>query len=375
MPRVVIDARSVLPQRSGIGSYVESLLRDLVPIAPRDHRFTILRHPSRTAPIVDDPRVEEVTRGGESKSVRTFLTLGIRDRGFADADLFHAPHEVFPRELRCPLVVTLHDLMWSEHPDLASAFAPVRFFNGLWYRGHYRRAFERAERLIAISEATRAAIGRVSPTQLPKTRVVRHGANDVRAESGATRSSIEHLVAAGLRYVLVVGQGSPYKNHAAMLRAFVEASIDAPDTRLVLVRRFHRVDREMLDLLERPAVRARVIALPFVSDAELDALYRHAEALLFASLYEGFGLPALEAMAMGLPVLGSTADAVAEVTGDAALLVDPRDHAALTEGIRQLLADADLRADLSRRGRVRASELTWRRCAEETLAVYRELLG
>jgi glycosyltransferase involved in cell wall biosynthesis len=130
----------------------------------------------------------------------------------------------------------------------------------------------------------------------------------------------------------------------------------------------------MRELLERPDVKAKVIAVPFVTDAELLALYKHAVALLFASHYEGFGMPALEAMAMDLPVLASTFPAVEEVTGNAALAAVSTDHADLVAKIRILSGDADLRARLAQAGRERASAFSWEACAQKTLEVYREAI-
>jgi alpha-1,3-rhamnosyl/mannosyltransferase len=131
----------------------------------------------------------------------------------------------------------------------------------------------------------------------------------------------------------------------------------------------------MRRLLDRPDVKKKIISVPFVSDATLLALYRHATMLLFASHYEGFGLPALEAMAMGTPVLASTAPAVREVVGDAALCATPADHADLVDKIKQLADDGALRARLAAAGIARAREFTWQRAAERTLEVYRRALA
>jgi glycosyltransferase involved in cell wall biosynthesis len=373
--RIVIDARSVVEKRSGIGNYVESLVKHLVPLA-EDMRFVLVRHPDAGWPIIEHERVEERAYRGETKSVHTLLGLGLA-HPFADADLYHAPAELVPLGLRCPWVVTFHDLMWIEDPALASAFAPVRLINSAWYRLNYRRAIAGARRVIAISQATADAIARVYPNQTSKVDVVRHGVDFERYDAAlaGSRASLESIVPPGIRYSLIVGQGSPYKNHAGMIRAFVEATRSDPDHRLVLVRRFSRVDAEMRQLLERADVRKKVIAVPFVSDATLLALYRHAVMLLFASHYEGFGLPALEAMAMGTPVLASTAPAVRAVVGNAALCAVPTDFSDMVRKIHTLANDAKLRERLSLAGAARARDFTWERAAQETLAVYRRALG
>ena len=372
MLRVVVDARSISGRKSGVAGALESLLRHLVPMA-HDVRFLLLRHPRAEQPLFSHSSVEELTFPGETKSPATVFGLGLAHR-FSSWDLFHSAADIVPLGLRCPWVVTIHDLMWVEAPEVASAFAPVRLANRLWYRANFGRAVRGARRVIAVSEATSRAIARVYPTDAEKVRVVHHGFDAARWDRSRAgpREILDPFVPPGARYSLIVGQGSPYKNHAGMVRAFVEAVGDRTDHKLVLLRRFCRVDSEMRRLLAQPEVRRLVVPLPEVSDPILLTLYTHARMLLFASLYEGFGLPPLEAMGLGLPVLASSTDALLEVTGDAALHADPHDHAELVAKIRELDADAGLRARLSQAGASRAREFSWQRAARATLDVYRE---
>lgn len=373
MLRIAIDARTVTAKKSGIGNYIEALIKHMVPMA-EDARFVLLRRRGDSEPILRHPRVEEIATFGETKSFHTHW-IGRLHR-FSGFDLFHGPADLIPPGIKCPWVVTLHDLMWIERPELASAFVPARVVLGAWYRAGFEHAIQGAERVIAISRSTASAIERVFPSEAPKVRVVHHGVDRGRYDLALAggRETIERIVPAGVRYSLIVGQGSPYKNHVGMIRAFVEATREDPSHKLVLVRRFARVDRGMRELLERPDVKAKVIAVPFVTDAELLALYRHAVALLFASHYEGFGMPALEAMAMDLPVLASTFPAVEEVTGGAALSAVSTDHADLTKKIRMMSSDADLRTRLVEAGRERVSAFSWEACARSTLEVYREAI-
>jgi glycosyltransferase involved in cell wall biosynthesis len=375
MPRIVFDARSVVRRRSGIGNYAEALLRHLVPLAS-DCEFLVLRHPDEREPLLRDPRVEELAFEGETKSIKTVFSLG-RRFDFADYDLYHSPADLIPLGLRCPWVVTIHDLMWVEAPALASAFLPVRLGNGIWYRTNIARSIRGARGVIAISNATKAAIERVYPRHAHKVSVVHHGMDHARysRQNAAPRTLLDKWLTPEQRYSLIVGQGSPYKNHLRMLQAFLEATRDQPEHKLVLVRRFSRVDRPMTRLLSEPRVRDKVISVPFVSDDELSALYAHAHMLLFASLYEGFGLPALEAMCLGVPVLGSTAPAVLEITGEAALHADPTSHSDLVRCMRALDRDPALRERLSQAGPARARDFSWPICAQRTLAVYRAALA
>jgi glycosyltransferase involved in cell wall biosynthesis len=348
------------------------LMRQLVPRA-ETMRFVLLRQSDGLAPIIEHERVREVTFPGESKSWRTLLCMGRWLRDTHPCDLYHAPADLVPLGFEGRSLVTLHDLMWVEQPELAAGFAPVRWVNRHWYRHSFEHAVRSARRVIAISHATADAIARCYPDEAHKTRVVHHGV-EVARQGAVPRAVLRPWLDDEQRFSLIVGQGSPYKNHAGMLRAFMEATRDAPLHKLVMVRRFVRRDTEMRRLLARRDVQRKVITLKHVPRPILRALYQHAHMLLFASHYEGFGLPPLEAMTMGTPVLGSTAAAVTEVTQDSALHADPASHHDLVAKIRRLDRDEALRTLLIERGHRRVAELSWVRCAEQTLAVYREAL-
>jgi glycosyltransferase involved in cell wall biosynthesis len=368
--RIVFDARSDGPRRSGIGNYAGALLRSMLELDD-DVRFLVLTH--EEAKPIEHPRVEALPCPGETKSMSTVVRLGRVRNGFSDYDLYHSPAELVPLGIRCPWVVTAHDLMWIEAPRLASAFLPVRLANSLWYRVNFDRAFGGARAVIAISHATADAIGRIYPRHADKTHVIHHGIDldHFQPSRAPERTALDAHVPPDRPYSLIVGQGSPYKNHARLIRAFVEATSDTPEHMLVLVRRFSRIDFEMQRLLARSEVRDRIITVPHVDDELLLALYRHARMLLFASLYEGFGMPALEAMAMGTPVLASNTPSLVEVTGTAALHAVPDDHADLVAKIRLLEQNEMLRRQLIDAGRRRTRDFTWSKAARMTLDIYR----
>jgi glycosyltransferase involved in cell wall biosynthesis len=370
--RIVVDARAATV-KSGIGNYTAALLRHMVPLA-EDMTFLLLRRRGDKEPFLQHPRVEELAVPGEPKSIHTFW-IG-RARRFEGFDLYHGPSDIIPWGIRCPWVTTIHDMTWLENPHLHAELLPVRAVLGAWYRIEFGHAIRGAERVITVSRASADAIARVFPEAAQKVRVTHLAVDRARyaPERAGPREAIARIVPAGSRYSLIVGRGEPYKNHAAMIRAFVEATRADPDHKLVVVRRFARLDFAMQRLLNQPDVKAKIIHVPFVSDAELLALYRHAVALLFASHVEGFGLPALEAMAMDLPVLISTDPALQEVAAGAALSAVSTDHDDLVAKIRMLSTDDDLRARLTLAGRERVAAFSWEKTARATLDVYREAI-
>lgn len=175
-------------------------------------------------------------------------------------------------------------------------------------------------------------------------------------------------------YVLAVGNLEPRKNLPGLLRAFARLAPEVPHD-LVLVGAEGWLTGEIHATLDELRLGGRVRMTGFVEDADLPAWYGAADLFVYPSLYEGFGLPVLEAMACGAPVVTSNVSSLPEVAGDAALLVDPSDVDSIAEEMRRGLTDAALALDLRRRGQLRAADFTWDRTAEQTVAVYREVAG
>jgi glycosyltransferase involved in cell wall biosynthesis len=254
----------------------------------------------------------------------------------AKIDLFHAPHYVVPFT-NVPFVVTIHDLIHLRNPN------PIA---RLYARQMIGRAVRRSRRVLTVSEAVKGEI--VSTFGCAEDHVVV-------TPNGAGASFSESGPAAEGRYFLYVGNDKPHKNVDVLVDAFGSIS----NASLVLTGAN----------FERFKSRERVIITGFVGDSELAALYRGAIALVMPSREEGFGLPALEAMASGCAVITSNAAALVEITGDAALHVEP-DAASLTDAMARIASDESLRAALTSRGIERAKHFTWTRCAELTRAAY-----
>jgi glycosyltransferase involved in cell wall biosynthesis len=373
--RVAIDARKLTRIESGMGIHTLNLVNGLLAADPT-LSLLLVRQGGATKPRADFPpsRVEDFSVPFESDSPFTPLALARLLRG-QRFDVFHSPFDLSPRGLSTPLVLTVHDLNWIVDPRHNTHNPVARLFRGTYYRVALRASMDRATRIIAVSNATRDAIVEHAPHNAAKVRVIPNAFDPKRVApltADEARRAIASVVDAPGPYVLTVGQGTPYKNHANAVRAFVAAFGGRAEYRLVLVRRDAEPDRVFERLLQTDAARAQIRVLPHVTPEVLNALYRGARIVLHPSYYEGFGLPLIEAMAAGVPVVTSNVSSMPEVAGPAALLVDPSDPEAIAGALRALDEDATLRDRLIAAGRERVAVFSNEEAARQTLAVYRE---
>jgi glycosyltransferase involved in cell wall biosynthesis len=274
-------------------------------------------------------------------------------------DVYHASYQRWEPAIRHrALVATHHDATQERFPDLFRNAAAIRVRKGRLYR--------RADMVICVSESARQDLVEIYGVEEARTRLVHHGVTPVAEtvaafDDGDTRP-----------YVLYVGSRSAYKNFSALLRAFALTE-GASSMRLAVAGGGAWSDAEQA-LIAKCRLGDRAILLPRVDDAQLGALYRGAALFVYPSLYEGFGLPPLEAMSAGCPVLVSRTSSLPEICGDAAHYFDPSTKGALEQELQRLLGDAALRIAKVDAGRARVGRYTWESAAAGTLAVYREAL-
>jgi glycosyltransferase involved in cell wall biosynthesis len=284
-------------------------------------------------------------------------------------DVVHAPGPMLPPAGAALLVATVHDLAPLRFPERYPRHTRLSLKRGL------RFAVREADRIICPSRATADEIQELLGVERDRLRVVPHGVSIPAPDVEASESFVR---ARGITepYVLWVGTQEERKNVVAVLDAFAVAAKTDPDATLVLHGPQGWLGDEVAEGIRRRGLEGRTkVSEGGLTRAELGSLYSRAAVFLFPSIYEGFGLPVLEAMASGAPVVTSDRSAVPESAGDAAVLVDPDDHDALGEAVTVLLGDADARGDLTRRGRSRAAEFTWEVTARRTWDVYEELVG
>ncbi len=373
--RVVFDARYLNNPSSGIGVYCDNLLRNLLSLEPALH-FTLVSRKAGLAERYDATRCDELIFRFAPRSFATLWALGPllrREQAKRRFDVFHSPFNIIPSALPCNSVVTIHDIMQIQDPRNIATSRFVQNTAGLFWRTRIRHAVGHATHIAAVSGATKSALVEHFPTLSPERITVTPNGVDRYFFDPPSEAEIQQARrrVGSQRFVLCVGNESPHKNHARAVRAFLRAFEHDSDIRFVLVRRSVRHDPEMVRLLAEPDARQKVLVLEHTELPILRALYAEAHVFFFPSWVEGFGIPILEAMATCTPVVTGDRNAPAEVAGDAALLADPYDVSALADALSRVDSDPALRRQLAEKGRRRASEYTWTRCAQATLDAYR----
>jgi glycosyltransferase involved in cell wall biosynthesis len=369
--RVALDARKI--DDFGIGTYIQGLL-DALPATGKPETLVAYLPPGRKPPAAAaaawGPRAIWRSATAGRYSLRELWQLALaarRDR----ADLYHAPHYVCPPWLPCPAIVTVHDLIHLRFPPRhRHPLAPV------YARVMLRLVVRRARRLITVSESTRRDLVERLGARPERVRVIPNGvgAPFVPPEpADQDRDGPLRELGVSPPYFLFAGNPLPHKNVARLLAAF--AGLPPALGRLVLVGIPVRARVGVERLRAAPGLGERVQILPPVPAPVLARLYQSATVVVCPSLWEGFGLAALEAMACGAPVVASNRGGLPEVVGDAGLLVSPTDVDALREAMYTLAGQEPLRAALRARGLARARAFSWRHVAEATVTVYREALG
>ncbi len=284
------------------------------------------------------------------------------------AHLVHGPAFVGPLLAPCPVVITIHDLSFIRFPTL---FRPA---NRLYLTVLTRLSARRARRLIAVSAHTAAETTRLLGVPSERIDVVYHGVDPAFHPLPADEVAVFRQ-RRGLpeRFVLCVGTLEPRKNQTRLVEAF--ARIHDGQVKLVLVGGKGWLYDELFTRVEALGLSKEIIFPGYVMNDELPLWYNAATILAYPSLYEGFGMPVLEAQACGTPVLTSNVSSLPEAAGDAASMVDPYDVGALAAELDRLLTDKPLRHELRKRGLAHASQFTWPLMAQETADVYRRALA
>jgi glycosyltransferase involved in cell wall biosynthesis len=368
--RIAIDARKL--HDYGIGTYVRNLLRELARQDGDDHYMLLCRRDDAGFISGLGPRFTAVTESARHYSIREQVTVPL-SIGRSRVDLFHAPHYVVSPLMTCPYVVTIHDCIHLRFPQ----YLPNRAAS-LYAKTVMTVAARRAKRVLTVSNASKEDI--LSYLGVPASKVeVIYNALDERLE---TPPSPDDVVRVRERFqltspfILYTGNIKPHKNLDRLIEAY---SLLRPrgfeHVKLLIIGDEISKYPNLRRLVHRFQLHKHVRFLGFVPDETLAVLYRLAAVFVFPSLYEGFGLPPLEAMAAGTPVITSNVSSLPEVVGDAALLIDPMDPGAIADAMARVLGDEALRASLVCRGHERVKAFSWKRSVARIREVYAELVG
>jgi glycosyltransferase involved in cell wall biosynthesis len=370
--RIAIDARLNAYRRGGIPEYTRQLVTAMAPLA-QDDTLVLLQHSDHQRPLVVAPNVRRRSAITPPHNRFEQLTLPLELLALRP-DLLHSPDFVAPRRRPCPAVVTVHDLAFMHYPEILDDEAR-RYYNQV------RASVHNAQAVIAVSQATRNDIVELLELAPERVDVVYEAASPdyrpLELEPGATRTLGGHTLHAG-SFGLFVSTLEPRKNLPTLLKALRLCSDRRPSTpfRLAVAgaRGWHY--QGIFDAVRELRLNDAVLFLDNVGPDDLRWLYNACVFYANPSLYEGFGLPVLEALACGAPTIVSATSSLPELVGDgAALLLPPLDEAAWADAIDLLWHSPDRRAALAAAGPAQAARFSWQQAAHQTLAIYRRAAG
>ncbi len=371
--RIGIDATALPEQPVGAGNYIIQLVTAFAKM-DLDFEFLVFAQKGKRElfdfPTNENLRWEIVSDMSPMNRLfweqTTFPGLVHR----SDVDLLHSLHYTQPVRLGCPSVVTIHDMTFFLFPDLHTRA------KRLFFPFAIRSSVRRADALVAISESTRQDSIRllgVSPQKIFTTQL---------GITGEFREVKEKDLLINIRekydlpdlFILFVGLVEPRKNIPFLIRAFKALVVEGFKHKLVIAGRFGWMYQEVFNQIEELGLKDRVQFTGYLPQDDLPMVYNLASLFVYPTKYEGFGFPALEAMACGTPVITTAISSLPEIVGDAGILVPPGDEQALTGAMAEVLRDSTLSNQLRTRGLQRSEYFTWERTARETMKVYKQVL-
>jgi glycosyltransferase involved in cell wall biosynthesis len=371
--RVTVDVSPAVHHHAGLGRYAHELLAALAAFDPADE-FTVFFYSTREGQLPEPPlhqlpfkRVRMPAKPWRLSVLLAYLAGASMDRWLPAGDVFHATDHLLPPLRSAKSVFTIHDLIFRFYPEYHLRLN--RWFLSLMMP----RFVQRADAVIAVSESTRRDVLRLMSVPQERITVIYEGVNPAfhpRYDASQT-ASLRAKYHLPQRFVLYLGTIEPRKNLVTLLEAYrglVERDPTTPA--LVIAGRKGWLYQSVFDRVRDLGLEERVQFTGYVKDGEAPTLLSAAELFVFPSLYEGFGLPPLEAMACGTPLICSNASSLPEVVGEGGIMFDPHDVRELSGAMNRVLCDERLRNELRARGVEQASRFSWERAAAETLSVY-----
>jgi glycosyltransferase involved in cell wall biosynthesis len=373
---IYVDVSAAVHQRAGLARYARSLALSLVQDYGSRHDFALFYNRSRPEQLPAElPPLPTRTVPLGYKPWRMAVLLGQRmglgfDRLLPDGELLHATEHLMLPLHHARTVLTVHDLIYRLFPAYHKRL-------NYWYLNAAMPLFvRRADRIIAISQSTMRDLIRIYSVPAEKIRVIYEAASpEFRPATSQAVSTVKARYSLPDRYILALGTIEPRKNLIRLVDALRQLRKKDPSLSLVIVGSAGWLYQDFFQHVEKLDEPRAVLLSGFVPDADLPAVITGASVYVLASLYEGFGLPILEAMACGTPVVCSNTSSLPELGGDAARYFDPMDAQGMATAIERVLTDQPLREHMRQLGLEQAAQFSWQRAARETVSVYQELLG
>lgn len=351
--KVAIDVQTTLGQKTGFGFYVENLIKNIQKIDQKNKYFFI-------KPDSDK----------DLSTLKRLIWDQIKFPRFAEkkqVDIIHQPcfsSLIFHQNVKT--VVTVHDIINVRFAN------ELPFFSRQYFKRFMPFSYHGADQIICDSIYTKNDLVKYLKISEKKITVVHLAANEIfyQKVSLAQIKRIKEKYNTGDHYFLHTGTINPRKNLQFLVRVFAQISKKYPKYKFVVIGKKGWYFKKLSGIAKELGVRDKIIFTGYVNDDELSALYQGTEIFLYPSLYEGFGLPPLEAMASGIPTISSNYTSLPEVVGDGGMLLSPINESAWIKAIDKIINDRKFHDELSQRGTEQAKKFSWKKCARETIAVY-----
>jgi glycosyltransferase involved in cell wall biosynthesis len=372
--KIGIDARFYGPQGKGLGRYTQKLISYLEKIDKQNEYFILLRRENWHEYEPSRKNFKKVLADYRWYTLKEQILLPLKLHSL-HLDLMHFTHFNVPMFYFGKFIVTIHDLILTKYPtQRATTLGPLLYsIKHFSYELVIKMAIKRASRIIAVSEYTKQDIMKHFRVPAEKIKVT-HEAVDTPAERQTGLAEKFAVMGISGVYLLYVGNVYPHKNIEGLLKAFSWLVARNGDLKLVLVGKDDYFFTRVKNLVKSMNLQDKVVFPGYVDDNLLAALYQRATVFVFPSFYEGFGLPPLEAMSYGLPVVSSNSSCLPEVLGEAALYFNPHDTKDIAGKISSLLEDKEKAKELVQKGYRRLHVFSWQKMAQATLDLYCSLL-
>ncbi len=367
--RIGIDAHAAERDGSGNCTYIRNLLLGLSRLDNQNEYFLYITDPGHPFYRSFQESDNFALKNLPIKNPLLRIPLLLAGRTYIDnLDILHVQYNS-PPAFKGKLVVTIHDLSFLHHPEFFSHREALRL------KVLTRSTVRKSACILTGSQHARDDIVQAYAVNPDKVKVILHGISERFGPEKGEEAFLQNAKKYGIEppYILFVGRLNPRKNLAALLRAFEICKVQGISHKLVIVGKMDFAARELQPLLKSLSSREDIILTGFVPDEDLPHLYSQAEVFVYPSLYEGVGLPVLEAMNSGVPIVTSNSTSLKELVGNAGILVDTTRVEDLAREILRLVADPDLKEGLREKGLARANSFSWEKTARETLDTYRQV--